>query len=165
MTSYHWLTGGISTTWTNTTPPNHSDSFSIPAGGEVRKVLVNKFQISGVQTGQNYNIIAPFHIQTTATFTAGPHSGRQVAGLYCRIPGQITALYDPLTAQRIYTQYFWGGDETFLVNEKMAYGTRSGAAATLQVGVSIVYNLIAGLTYTSSGFFGYSAKVLYSTNP
>lgn len=119
---FHWLNGGADTGWFNGTPPNQTVNITIPANATLKKFLVRHVTINFVGTGTGYNTIQPWAVTILVTITSGVNINKVLFDGSFRIPCSATALYDPLTGQRIYSIYHNVGDKDIGVNQQVSWG-------------------------------------------
>lgn len=158
---YHWVQGGINTTWVNAAPFSTVQTVSFPAGAELKKVLLKQNTIAGVQSAEGFNMIAPMLVDCSASFATGANTGKTVFSYTRALQNNICVLDDFFTHQRIYSNYFCAGDNELGLDMKCSWGKATEPAYTIRVGINIQGSGVPGLTYSSTGYVLFNVRFLY----
>lgn len=162
MSRYHWVSAGIDTTWFLSHGLTDSRTIALPAGAILKKFLVRDVAINAISTGVGYNSIAPILAYIDVHIASGVNVNRVLFHASFAIPLAVTSLYDPLTAQRVYTAYHTAGDREIGVNQKCSYGHSTDPAWSVNGSLNVTSSNIAGIALlNSSGHFGWNLDLLY----
>ena len=128
VSRYHWIrsannlflgTGSAQTVYDHT--------FTIPAGGILKKVIVNNIDISGTQSGNSNLGIGVWNLTQDISITSGPNNNRIIYQAARRIPFVCTAYLKGFTDE--YTSYMNAGDNECSVDQECSYGKSTDVAS------------------------------------
>jgi hypothetical protein len=140
-------------------------TLAIPAGGVVKRFQLRSNLVSAELTGIGYNSVGPGGLLQAVEFVDEHFVSRTIFSSARAIPSWGTALYDPATLQRVYSQYFSAGDNELEINQGCSYGKASDSFAK-----SITYSPglfwgVSGVLGPPDGVFQYEFAALYLTLP
>lgn len=164
MVTNHWVNSSFDNfSWTTGTSLPNRD-IVIPAGATLKRFVVSGTHMLGSTNGVNLAAVGTFYIQQTVSITTAPYAGHILFQRQEIIPFELVGLYDPVSGGRIYSQLFAGADMFFGINERTAFGKRSGAAFTVRyasfIGGGIGWT---GLMSNSSATANF--RCMYETSP
>lgn len=73
----------------------------------------------------------------------------------------VTSLYDPLTAQRIYSQYSVAGDNEIGVDYQCHWGKATDPGYNIHMDMGIVHDVTGGANPNSTGHMQTLVQALY----
>lgn len=135
--------------------------FSIPAGGIVKKILINNVQMQGKQEGTTNTAVNCWYWYYLMRIIGGPNNNRIVYESARSIPMVVSTI--STTVIEFYTGWYNAGEKELGVNEKMSYG-KSSDTLPWKINFSIKNVGIASQNTTfpiSKSFYTIQAKVLY----
>lgn len=128
VSRYHWLrvsnnlflgTGSAQTVYDNT--------FTIPAHGILKKIIVYGVDIAGTQSGNSNLGIGVWNLNMYFTVTSGPDNNRILYTSTRRIPFQCTAYLKGFTDE--YTSYMNAGDNECGVDQEYSLGKSTSTSS------------------------------------
>lgn len=138
MTTSHWLQSRISSTgFLRNIGLLALPSVTIPAGGRLVRFVVNECAIHGTVSARGVNVVDNYTLSIAVRISSGAYSPRYIYQSLYRIPSAYTALYDPATLERIYSQWLNIGDAEVGTSRRTSYGGTGKAAFTLATEVRI----------------------------
>ena len=163
MVSNHWQIQGTGGPW-NALGSLPNIDIAIPAGATLKRFVAFDHQFNAIQTGLAFNVVGNFSILQQVTIVGGPDNGHTLWQSIHPLTSNVVALNDVTTIQRVYTQYVNAGDDTLMINERTAFGKRTGPGFTLRYAVATFVgpNFAGALSYSS---YNYAFKALYETVP
>lgn len=162
MPTYTWLQSGHSYAGALNIAPLGSIQFFIPANGVIKRFQVVNASIAAELTGSGYNTIGAAIFQEQVVFQNYLGVDRTIYQSERRVPVEATALYDVLTAQRIYTAYYGAGDNESGFNQRCSYGKRTDPLGKfISFHPGIFWGPSGGLA--PDGVLSYTFRVLYAT--
>jgi hypothetical protein len=160
---YHWDRNVRSASGAILETPIPPVSVTIPAGGVLKKfVLIDSLMI-GEASHRDYNSVGTVGFSIAVDYQAAGTLPRNIYRSSRRVPTSATALYDPLTAERIYTAYWGAGDNELGVDQQCSYGKSSDlfpATVTAEMGWTGPLHLVPG---TMDGYYQLTVAFLYHT--
>ena len=164
MATNHWVTASYDQeSWTLGTVFTRLD-VDVPAGATMKRYQVVGNDYQATNNGVNLTALGNFSLRQSVEFTLGDYGNRQLAEWRRAIPKQVVGLYDPVSANRIYSAMLHGGDNEFLINERATYGKRDGGGFRISLFTSITGGFgFTGFLANNSGSAIF--RVLYETVP
>ena len=123
---------------------------TIPAGSTLKRFLVRRVVLDGYSTSGDYRGNTPPSLYLDVKFTAGHYLNRYIYRTCRGIPFQQSSLFDVVLGNQYYTNYYWGGDNEFGINERCSYGKVGYPAMTLSLQSSWIIDSPWGITPTAS---------------
>lgn len=128
VSRYHWLRVSNNLfLGAGTSQTVYDQTFTIPAGGILKKILLNGVEIIGTQSGNSNLGIGVWTLQMFFTVTSGPDNNRKLYTSTRRIPFQCTAYTFGVTNE--YTSYMSAGDNECGVDQEYSLGKSTSASA------------------------------------
>jgi hypothetical protein len=160
---YHWEKPSVSGAGGIFGTPIPPVSFTIPAGGVLKKfVLINSLML-GEASHRDFDSVGTAGFRVSFFYQPAGMLPRNIYSSSRRIPTSATALYDPLTAERIYTAYWSAGDNELGVDQQCSYGKSSDVfPATVSAEMSwepplhLVPGIMDGIYGITIGFLWHS---------
>lgn len=164
VSRYHWLTTQASGFLTSGTVQGLMfNTVTIPAGGILKKFILNKMKILGMQTGTSNQGFETWVQQQTVEITSGPNNPRTLYEAYRRIPMAPVAYLQGFLNN--WTCYYNAGDDELGVNQECSYGKSTDPLSwNVRFTVSLVGLTSAGMNSnfpSNTGEFTVQAKALY----
>jgi hypothetical protein len=160
----HWVASSFDNVgWTvGTTLPNRD--IVIPAGATLKRFVVSQTRMQGTTNGIGLGAVGNFDLVQTVSIISGPYAGHTLWASRRAIASQFVGLYDVAVANRVYSELINAGDNEFLINERTAFGTRTGAAFTVRYASGVSGGIgFTGLISNASASANF--RVLYETSP
>lgn len=107
-------------------------NITIGAGGTMKKFIVTGTSVSGFTSGTDVNRVCSLYMVFEIDIVAGQYSPRSIFRTMRRVPHQVVAFHDVLTAQRVYTVSAQGNDLELGFNQRCSYGTSDGPGMTVR---------------------------------
>lgn len=137
MATNHWVnTAFDGLAWAGGTVLTNLD-IAIPAGATLKRFVIDRTRMQGRSTGVGILAVGGLILSQEVRITTAPYLGHVLFHQDIAIPATLAGFHDPLTAQRIYTMYYNGADESFTINERTAFGLRSGPGFTVRYSSSV----------------------------
>lgn len=128
VSPYHWIrTSNNLFLGTGTTQTVYDQTFTIPAGGILKKVIVYGVDISGFQKGNSETGVGIWNLTQNIQITSGPNNNRLIFNSTRRIPQAVTAVLTGINNQ--YTSYLNAGDNECGVDQECSYGKSTDVAS------------------------------------
>lgn len=128
VSRYHWLRVSNNLfLGSGTAQTIYDHTFTIPAGGILKKIIVYGMEIVGTQSGNSNLGIGVWTLNYYFTVTSGPDINRQLYTTTRRIPFQTTAYTKSFVDE--YTSYMSAGDTELGVNEKYSLGKSTSTSS------------------------------------
>ncbi len=162
MTTRHWILASYDEPFSGT-PTFPALFLDIPAGGIMKKILVNEHVIRAVATGEGFQAVGPIWLLQGVQFESGPYGTRQLFKRGVVLRSNFVTLYDAGTLRRIYTQWTWGDDTILEINQQVSYGLASGPGFRVSYRSSL--NPFPDTPVTYQGRAQCHFRVLYETTP
>lgn len=163
MATNHWVKNGTGGPWAAIGPMADVD-IPIPAGATLRRFVCQDHSFTATMTGVGFDKVGNFYLLQRVWIPDGPYANHTLWQSVKPLRSEYAALYDIAVTERVYTQWLNAGDDTLLINEKTAFGTRVGPGFTLR------YTLFSFAGPNFNGVFSYanlnySLAALYETVP
>lgn len=160
---YHWITAGFftSTQAGNNTLPDCQ--VTIPAGGTLKRFMVNGPQFMAFYSGNDVNKIQNVRSQFNVTLGGGQYAGREIFSCVRAHPQQVVGIYDSSQGPgfgRVYSQWQCVGQLELGFNEKCSYGLATGPSFTVTLASRILTQNGQGPLYLL-GNYGLTFRCLY----
>jgi len=121
VSRYHWLRSSNNLfLGAGTTQTVYDHTFTIPAGGILKKFIAYETEIVGTQSGNSNLGIGVWCLNQYFTVTSGPNSPRILFTSTRRIPFVATAYLNGFTNE--YTSYMNAGDNECGVDQECSLG-------------------------------------------
>lgn len=164
VSRYHWLqTSNSGFLGSGTIQSLMFNDITIPAGGILKKFILNKMKIIGMQTGTSNQGFNTWVCNENITIVSGPNNPRVLYEGNRRIPMAPVAYLQGFTNN--WTCYYNAGDDELGVNQECSYGKATDLAAwNIRFNVAIVGLTAAGMNSnfpSNTGEFTVQAKALY----
>lgn len=164
VSRYHWLTAQTSGFLPGGTIQSLMfNDVTIPAGGILKKFILNRMKILGLQSGTTNQGMNTWVMQQNVTIVSGPNSPRILYESHRRIPA--TAVTISAVAINFYTGYFNAGDDELGVNQECSYGKATDTSPwNIRFNVALVGLTAAGMNSnfpSNTGEYTVQAKALY----
>jgi len=164
LVTNHWVESSYDGVgWTvGTVFPNRD--LVVPAGATMKRFVVTNNDYQATTNGAGLAAVGNFALRQSVDIVSGAYAPRRLLLRRCPIPKQVVGLYDPVSANRIYSELLHGGDNEFEINEKTSYGLRSGPTFTVRLSTQITGGLgFTGLLSNTNATVLF--RVLYETLP
>lgn len=161
---YHWIQTSQSGFLTSGTIQSLMfTTVTIPAGGILKKFILNKMKLIGKMDGTDNQHVMPWVMQQTVDIATGPDSPRTLYESYRRIP--LSAVTISAAVINFYTGYYVAGDDELGVNQECSYGKLT-STSSWNVGFNVALVGLTAAGFSSSfpsntGEFTIQAKCLY----
>jgi hypothetical protein len=133
----------------------------VPAGAQIKRMLVRNVTCQAVATGNGYNAIGMYFVNYRVHFTAGQYGVRDIFLTNLAVPAQTTAVYDVAATERIYTTYLNGADRDLGWNQRTIFGKVGGASMTILCDAGLNCLAPALSNALVNFYFGYQFGILY----
>lgn len=126
VSRYHWLSANASGTVPGSSVATLLDTeVTIPAGGILKKVLIDRTYVAFKQTGTSDTAIAPWTMLQECHISSGPNVNRVLFQGYRRVNMAPVAYLQGFT--NTWTAWHQGGDNEFGANRECSYGKLTDA--------------------------------------
>jgi hypothetical protein len=165
MTTNTWVIGNQSVVGALTPGVKTPIVLALPGNSTLVRFQIRNTLYHGAQDGIGVNAIGPVAVQWLINYARVASPSKQVFKSTRRVPSDSTALYDPATLQRVYSQTLCAGDDELGCNQSTAHGKHSDpnlGSVTLNC---TVYMFAGGLAVPPVGLMEWEFAALYTTLP
>lgn len=157
---YVWLTGGTDSSYSGASVTLPPVNLVVPANGVMKKFMLRNVRIQGRNLTTGANSVGPVSYEILVNITTGHYAPRLIFSTIYRVPMVLGAVYDALTAQRVYDAYYEAGDKECGFNQTCDYGKLGYPSMNVQLSHS-VFNSMPLVGSAFQWWITYSFAVLY----
>lgn len=136
MPTSHWVNASFDVAFSAGFGVRQLD-VNIPATATMKRFLLRGARVMATHSGIGFEPINTLFWTASVDIIAGQYSPRNIFKTSRAVPQNIVALYDVVTAQRVYTQYALACDNELSFNERTSYGTSGGPGMTVRCELSL----------------------------
>lgn len=163
MVTNHWVEVGSGGPWAPGGALVDLD-IPIPAGATLKRFLAYDHEFVGTSHGAGQGAVGNFTLFRRIWIVGGPYNNHTLWQDIVSLTSHFLAFYDVGLATQIYSMQICAGDQGLMINERCAYGKRTGPGFTLRY--SATSRIGAGFTgLVSNANQNRALKALYETLP
>lgn len=163
MVTNHWLEVGSGGPWAPGGALVDLD-IAIPAGATLKRFVAYDHEFVGTTHGAGQGAVGNFTLFRKIWITNGPYTNHVLWQDIVSLASQIVAFHDVVLAAQIYSQQINAGDQGLMINERTAFGKRSGPGFNLRY--SVTSRIGPGFTgLVSNALQNRAFKAMYETLP